>query len=373
MAEEDTLANVDLASGAIRQAHLLPIPAETGLGPVYQDLERQLQRLDTRTLKRADDSILRQNLAEYYPEADDCLWTKPEPCNRSSYTKANLEASLKAVHVLSQARVVDGAYTRLLMTFAQKLLEKQDYLLSKLRDPKDSKDRPGELEAGEASRALCSKRSGREDHVVASLLGGSCMSLYAYAEYMKAYVRVFSGQRDESLKSWLDKIHSMFDMDQITTDHQKLALASFFLEGEAQLALQDFKKQTQNGSWKEFENKLISNFRDSSYIHRIYEKLTHLRQTGPLADYIHEFDGCVYEIDDGISDCIQVYLFEKGLEPELRGRVQSFCIDEHDLRSSMNRARRLDSIEKYLSRRTCEYCHKTGHTTERCWKRKRLC
>ena len=132
----------------------------------------------------------------------------------------------------------------------------------------------------------------------------------------------FSG--DDPTK-WLNRVDQFFEFQEIAAD-QKVRLASFHLEGEANQWWQWFRKAFAEGqgsiSWETFEDEVRARFGppDSEDFD---EALSRVRQTGTLRDYQREFERLGNRVR-GWTQKALVGTFMGGLKPEVADGIRMF-------------------------------------------------
>ncbi|KAE8698902.1 hypothetical protein F3Y22_tig00110597pilonHSYRG01052 [Hibiscus syriacus] len=124
---------------------------------------------------------------------------------------------------------------------------------------------------------------------------------------------------------WLNRVDQFFEFQEIAAD-QKVHLASFHLEGEANQWWQWFRKAFTDGqgsiSWEAFEDEVRDRFGppDSEDFD---EELSRVRQTGTLQDYQREFERLGNRVRGWTQKAI-VGKFMGGLKPEVDDGIRMF-------------------------------------------------
>ncbi|KAL9429100.1 hypothetical protein AB3S75_030999 [Citrus x aurantiifolia] len=124
---------------------------------------------------------------------------------------------------------------------------------------------------------------------------------------------------------WFRKVSQFFEY-QGTTETQKVALASFHLEGEAnqwwQWLHKAYKKEGRMVTWTDFEEELWARFGPTE-CEDFDEALSKLRQVGTLRDYQREFERLGNRVH-GWTQKALVGTFMGGLKPEISDGIRMF-------------------------------------------------
>jgi hypothetical protein len=120
---------------------------------------------------------------------------------------------------------------------------------------------------------------------------------------------------------WIFKINQFFDYH-LTSDEQRLRIASFYMEGDA---LPWFQWMHQNGqllTWPSFLHALEARFAPSQY-EDPKGALCKLSQTGSVREYQTQFESLANRIV-GLPPMFYLSCFVSGLKPMIRREVQAF-------------------------------------------------
>jgi hypothetical protein len=122
---------------------------------------------------------------------------------------------------------------------------------------------------------------------------------------------------------WIDQCLTYFDMFKIPS-YQWVGMASLYLEGNAALWYQAYKRRHDLPGWEKFMAAVLEEFGQDEYDGQM-SKLMHLRQAGTVADYRQEFEDCMYHliaVDASLSHRWFVSQFVFGLKDEIRAAVR---------------------------------------------------
>ncbi|KAL9432532.1 hypothetical protein AB3S75_027545 [Citrus x aurantiifolia] len=124
---------------------------------------------------------------------------------------------------------------------------------------------------------------------------------------------------------WFSKVSQFFEY-QGTTETQKVALASFHLEGEAnqwwQWLHKAYKEEGRTVIWADFEEELWARFGPTE-CEDFDEALSRVRQVGTLHDYQREFERLGNRVH-GWTQKALVGTFMGGLKPEISDDIRMF-------------------------------------------------
>ncbi|KAH9704452.1 hypothetical protein KPL70_011464 [Citrus sinensis] len=124
---------------------------------------------------------------------------------------------------------------------------------------------------------------------------------------------------------WFNRVTQFFEY-QDTTDDQKVSLASFHLEGEAnqwwQWLRQAYREEERVVTWKIFTKELWARFGPTE-CEDFDEALSRVRQTGSLRDYQREFERLGNRVH-GWTQKALVGTFMGGLKPEISEEIRMF-------------------------------------------------
>jgi hypothetical protein len=132
----------------------------------------------------------------------------------------------------------------------------------------------------------------------------------------------FSG--DEPMV-WLDRVAQFFSFQQ-TADEQKVTLAAFYLESEANQWWQWFKKayleDAKSITWADFERELLARFGPTDY-EDFDEALSRIVQKGIVREYQKDFERVANRVD-GWPQKALIGTFLGGLRAEISNPVKMF-------------------------------------------------
>ncbi|KAA8524177.1 hypothetical protein F0562_010393 [Nyssa sinensis] len=141
-----------------------------------------------------------------------------------------------------------------------------------------------------------------------------------HSQFTKMDFPKFSG--DDPTK-WLSRASQYFEFQE-TVEEQKVALASFHLEGEANQWWQWLKQvQRDEGleiTWSLFEREIMTRFGPTEY-ECFDEALSRVKQTGTLRDYQREFERLANRVA-GWPQSALIGTFLGGLRDEIAGEVR---------------------------------------------------
>jgi hypothetical protein len=124
---------------------------------------------------------------------------------------------------------------------------------------------------------------------------------------------------------WLDRVAQYFELQQ-TLEEQKVTLAAFYLEGEANQWWQWLKKiYAQDAKplvWETFEQDLLARFGPTDY-EDFDEALSHIEQKGTVREYQQEFECLANRVVDWPEKAL-VGTFLGGLQPDIANPIKMF-------------------------------------------------
>ena len=129
----------------------------------------------------------------------------------------------------------------------------------------------------------------------------------------------------EDPTEWLNKVGQVFEF-QGTVEDQKVSLASFHLEGEAnqwwQWLSRNYKDENRIITWRTFMEELWARFGPTE-CEDFDEALSRVRQSGTLRDYQKEFERLGNRVQ-GWTQKALVGTFMGGLKPEISESIRMF-------------------------------------------------
>jgi len=123
----------------------------------------------------------------------------------------------------------------------------------------------------------------------------------------------FNGEED--LTSWVCRVEQFFRF-QGTTEEDKVALASFHLEGEAQLWFQILLREGREIGWPEFKEGVFAHFGPTQF-YDPFGEFTKLQQEGGIRDYQAKFKSLLSKIGT-LSQSQHVSCFVSGLKKVIK-------------------------------------------------------
>jgi hypothetical protein len=128
----------------------------------------------------------------------------------------------------------------------------------------------------------------------------------------------FDGFEDST--NWVCRAEQFFEF-QGTTEEDKVALAAYHLEGEAQLWYQLFKESEEHISWEAMKDWLHVRY-GATQFDDFFGDLTKLRQTGTVREYQGQYERLLSRAGR-LSVTQQVSGFISGLKESIRPEVQA--------------------------------------------------
>ncbi|KAK2979580.1 hypothetical protein RJ640_020072 [Escallonia rubra] len=189
------------------------------------------------------------------------------------------------------------------------MMEKIQKMISGINTRLDSVS--NEKEHGEASH----NRRQRSD---ANNGGGGGSSGTYLPKMVKLDFPKFNG--DEDPTSWVCRADQFFDFHQ-TPDEEKVPLASFNLEGDAQVWYQLIKEEQGVISWPAFKEELHVRYGPTQF-QDFFGDLTKLQQSGTVKEYQTQFERLLIRAGK-LSQEQQVGCFISGLKENLKVDVQA--------------------------------------------------
>lgn len=128
----------------------------------------------------------------------------------------------------------------------------------------------------------------------------------------------FDGSEDPT--SWLCRVGQFFDFHN-TQEVDHVTLASFHLEGEAQMWYQLFKEDQTEVHWEAFKEGLLARYGPTQF-EDFFGDLTKLKQLGTVHDYHTQFEHLLSRAGK-LAQVQQVGCFVSGLNEGIRADVQA--------------------------------------------------
>lgn len=129
-----------------------------------------------------------------------------------------------------------------------------------------------------------------------------------------------------SPKAWLYKLTSYFDAANISTDANRLAVASYYLNGAAlswwrMLDALPLGSASKPSTWEEFKEALIKNFEDANPVEQARDRLATLQQRTSVRQYAMMMRNTSMDIP-GITNEELKDRFLRGLKQKVREEVR---------------------------------------------------
>ncbi|KAA8517478.1 hypothetical protein F0562_017771 [Nyssa sinensis] len=198
-----------------------------------------------------------------------------------------------------------------LMTGQQQVIEKITELFDKLAALTDQSTKQPVREQAESSQNQQRANVGRFNGNGGSQQSGSNCSYTP--KLVKLDFPRFNGGEDPT--SWLCRADQFFDFHE-TPEGERVALASFHLEGDAQLWYQLLKQEMGVISWETFKEGLHSRYGPTQF-YDFFGELTKLQQTGSVREYQTQFEKLLAKAGS-LSQTQQVSCFVSGLKESIK-------------------------------------------------------
>ncbi|KAA8542515.1 hypothetical protein F0562_023667 [Nyssa sinensis] len=173
-----------------------------------------------------------------------------------------------------------------------------------------------EREDGENSVAPLQTHGGRPGNPLGARQTGT-PHLYA-SKFVKLEFPRFNGEGDTT--SWICRVEQFFQFHQ-TPEEDRVPLASFHLEGGAQLWYQLLKQEEDVMTWKEFTDGLHARYGPTQF-QDFFGELTKLQQVGSVRDYQTQFEKLLSKVGQ-LPQNRQVSCFISGLKDSIKADVLS--------------------------------------------------
>ncbi|KAL5751083.1 hypothetical protein ACOSP7_025686 [Xanthoceras sorbifolium] len=128
----------------------------------------------------------------------------------------------------------------------------------------------------------------------------------------------YNGKGDPTI--WLYKAEQFFQLHEIRVS-DRIALASFHLEGDAHLWYQLLKQELTIVSWEDFKDGLNSRYGPNQYLD-FFGELTRLQQTDSVQEYQDRFEKLLAKAGP-LEQARQVSYFVGGLQESIRMDVRA--------------------------------------------------
>ncbi|XP_042487967.1 uncharacterized protein LOC122068169 [Macadamia integrifolia] len=170
-------------------------------------------------------------------------------------------------------------------------------------------------EVGESSHYNHPRKGGRTHNGAPNSSGGAGAPKVVKLDFPK-----YNGEEDPT--SWVCRADQFFEYHR-TPVEERVPLASWNLEGDAQLWYQLLKDENDNApiTWQEFKKEIFVRYGPSHY-QDFFGELTKLRQIGTVREYQNQFSKLLLRAGKLSSDQ-QVGCFTRGLKENLKVDVQA--------------------------------------------------
>ncbi|WVY99344.1 hypothetical protein V8G54_025414 [Vigna mungo] len=139
--------------------------------------------------------------------------------------------------------------------------------------------------------------------------------------------------------NWMSRAEKFFEVQKVE-EEEKMQLAFISMEGYAGSWFRFWREKTKNYSWEGLKRALWIRFSGGTK-GTVYEKLSAIRQTGPVEDYVRDFEVLVGQTTQIPEEQILGY-FMAGLREEVSDHVRPH--DPLDLLTAMRVARDVEKL-----------------------------
>ncbi|XP_059441736.1 uncharacterized protein LOC132174039 [Corylus avellana] len=189
---------------------------------------------------------------------------------------------------------------KMLESFMKTSTEQTKKLAEKIDDGRSK----GKSESGENSTAKSRGKNSSSSSIVSKI---------AKLDFPK-----YNGEIDPT--SWICRVEQFFEFKQIE-DEEKLPLAAYHLESEAQMWYQLFKESEEFLTWESLKAALHTRYGPTAFEDH-FGDLTKLQQTGSVKEYQLQFEHLLSRVGK-LSTQHQLGCFVSGLKGNLRTEVQA--------------------------------------------------
>jgi hypothetical protein len=240
-----------------------------------------------------------------------------------------------------QQEEMDDRVTQLEQS-VQSLTKGQDQILARLAEIFEelSIQKKFRREEGETSRGKNCEGEGENSHAHTGEWPPPITHRHVKLDFPR-----FNGEEDPTV--WVCRAEQFFRF-QGTQEEDKTSLASFHLEGEAQLWYQILLQEKREITWAEFTEGLFVRFGPNQF-YDPFGELTKLQQEGSVKDYQAKFESLLSKIGT-LSPAQQVSCFVSGLEESIKAEV--LAGRPNNLSSAIGLARVYEARNEALRRMT---------------------
>ena len=133
---------------------------------------------------------------------------------------------------------------------------------------------------------------------------------------------------------WFMHVEKILEAMEITSDTTRIRLATFQLEGEAQVWWNWAKtsRDLEAMTWVEFQELFMGKYFPDTARHEKAQEFLELKQgTRTVIEYVARFTELVRFADNYVAtDLAKVRRFENGLRLSIRGRIIGLCLQDMD-------------------------------------------
>jgi hypothetical protein len=124
----------------------------------------------------------------------------------------------------------------------------------------------------------------------------------------------FKGRTDEILQTWINTMERYFKFFELN-EEDEMDIAIFYLKDQA---LQKYvcSPNRDNLTWNDLKNVLTQSFKSMDYQFALRTKITKMKQTGTVEQYIYDFDKIIPQMDEK-SEKMYLTLFINGLNTQI--------------------------------------------------------
>ena len=176
-------------------------------------------------------------------------------------------------------------------------------------------------------------------------MGDSLVVGSSFSDLVKLIPRPakYTGEFNDDVISWINKMQLYFDSLKIASDDVKLSISVLNLDGRAirwMTGLVELKQVPV--TWDAFKEDIKKQFRNVNAVRLARDKLDKLVQVNSVSTYNDTFVTLLTDIGDQMDDKERLYRYTKGLKPEQQMRVVT--ANPSTLKEAMEIAHNIDSI-----------------------------
>ena len=152
----------------------------------------------------------------------------------------------------------------------------------------------------------------------------------------------FSGKRYESVDNFVFQLETYFDVLNVTDHFQRIQFTVTLLRQQATDWWRVFAPSRSLGTWQEFRDAIIAEFKPISSVSIARDKIAVLRQRTSVATYTHEFRAITLEIPN-MNEEEKLDRYKRGLKHHVRKELE--IREPTSLVEAIRIAERLDAVE----------------------------